>query len=107
MNYGVNYSNARLTLRASWHVRGRERGGRITGANLDPGTFNYVHPRQNLDVNAEYRLTRRLALFVNRCNVSGIAWRNEACGPATPAYVRGRQWVKYGTNALLGVKGSY
>ncbi len=107
MNYGATYSNPRLTLRANWHVRGRTRAGQITGANVDPGTYTYAHPRRNLDVNAEYRFTRRVALFVNLRNATSIAWRNEAYGPATPAYARGRQWVEYGTNALLGVKGSF
>jgi iron complex outermembrane receptor protein len=107
MNYGVTYSNSRLTLRANWNVRGRTRAGQITGANVDPGTYNYAHPRRNLDFNAEYRLTRRVALFANIRNVSSIAWRNEAYGPATPAYARGTRWVEYGPSALLGVKGSF
>lgn len=107
MNYGVTYSNPRLTVRANWHVRGRTRGGQITGANVDPGTFSYAHPRRNLDLNAEYRLTRRFALFVNLRNATGIAWRNEAYGPATPAYARGTSWTEYGPNVLFGVKGSF
>ncbi|WP_414664465.1 TonB-dependent receptor domain-containing protein [Horticoccus sp. 23ND18S-11] len=107
MNYGVTYSNARLTLRANWNVRGRTRAGQISGANVDPGTYTYAHPRRNLDFNAEFRLTRRLALFANIRNATSIAWRNEAYGPATPAYARGTRWVEYGPSALLGVKGSF
>jgi TonB-dependent receptor len=107
MNYGVTYSNSRLTLRANWNVRGRTRAGQITGANVDPGTYTYTHPRRNLDFNAEYRLTRRVGLFASIRNLTGIAWRNEAYGPATPAYARGTRRVEYGPNALLGVKGSF
>ena len=51
MNYGVTYSNPRLTLRANWNIRGRTRAGQITGANVEPGTYTYAHPRRNLDVN--------------------------------------------------------
>lgn len=107
MNYGVMYSNSRLTLRANWNVRGRTRSGQITGVNVDPGTYNYAHPRRNLDINAEYRLTRRISLFANIRNFTGIAWYNEAYGPATPAYARRTRWVEYGTNALCGIKGAF
>jgi len=107
MNYGVTYSNSRLTARANWNVRGRTRAGQITGANVDAGTYTYSAPRRNLDFNVEYRLTRRLSLFANIRNVTSIAWRNEAYGPATPAYARGTRYVEYGANALFGVKGSF
>ena len=107
MNYGVTYSNSRLTARANWNVRGRTRSGQITGASVDPGTYNYGHPRRNLDFNAEYRLTRRVSLFANIRNLTSIPWRNEAYGPATPAYARGIRWVEYGPSALFGMKGSF
>jgi outer membrane receptor protein involved in Fe transport len=107
MNFGVMCSNARLTLRANWNLRGRTRSGQLSGANVDPGTYNYGHPRRNVDFNSEYRLTRRVSLFANIRNLTGIPWYNEAYGPATPAYARRTRWVEYGSNALLGIKGSF
>ncbi|MSU51259.1 MAG: hypothetical protein EXS37_19595 [Opitutus sp.] len=107
MNYGVTFSNSRLTVRSNWNMRGRTRAGQITGANVDPGTYTYGHPRRLFDFNVEYRLTRRVSLFANIRDVMSIAWRNEAYGPATPAYARGTSWTEYGSNALFGVKGSF
>ena len=107
MNYGVTYSNSRLTMRLNWNQRGRTRGGRITGANVDEATYNFGSPRRNVDFNAEFRLTRRVSVFANVRNITNVPWRLEAYGPATPAYARGTSWIEYGPNALFGVKGSF
>lgn len=107
MNYGVTYSTSRLTARLNWNYRGRTRAGAISGTNVNPGTYNYNSPKLNLDVNAEFRLTRWLSLFANVRNVSNVPWRQEAYGPASPAYARGTRWIEYGPNALFGVKGSF
>ena len=107
MNYGVTYSNSRLTVRVNWNQRGRTRTGLISGANVDPATYNFGPPRRNVDFNAEYRVTRFVSLFTNIRNITNVPWRLEAYGPATPAYARGTRWIEYGPNALLGVKGSF
>jgi len=107
MNYGVNYSNSRLTARLNWNQRGRTRNGLITGANVDPATYSFGRPRKNLDFSAEFRMTRLVSLFANIRNITNVPWRNEAYGPATPAYARGTSWIEYGPNALFGVKGSF
>lgn len=107
MNYGVTYSTSRLTARLNWNYRGRTRAGAISGTNVDPGTYNYNSPKLNLDVNAEFRVTKWLSLFANVRNVNNVPWRQEAYGPNTPAYARGTRWIEYGPNALFGVKGSF
>ncbi len=107
MNYGVTYSNSRLTARLNWNQRGRTRQGQITGTNVDPATYNYTSPRLNVDFNAEFRLMRSLSLFANVRNLSNVPWRLEAYGPNTPAYARGTRWIEYGPNVLFGVKGSF
>jgi TonB-dependent receptor len=107
MNYGVTYSNSRLTVRVNWNQRGRDRNSQITGTNVDPATYNYESPRRNVDFNAEFRLTRYVALFANVRNITNVPWRLESYGPTTPAYARGTSWIEYGPNALFGVKGSF
>ncbi len=110
MNYGFTYSTARLTARANWNHLGRTPQGLIagiTGANVEPDTRNHRAPRTSLDVNFEFRLTRRFALFANLRNLTDVPWRFDAYGASTPAYARGTRWVQYGTNAMAGVKGSF
>lgn len=108
MNYGFTYSSRRLTARANWNHLGRTPLGLITaGTNVENGTRNYRSPRTSLDVNFEYRLTQRFALFANIRNLTNVPWRQDAYGASTPNYARGTRWVQYGANALAGIKGSF
>lgn len=107
MNYGFTYTTARLTTRANWNHLGRTPLGLITGTNVEEGTRNYRSPRTSLDVNFEFRLTARFALFANVRNLTNVPWRQDAYGAVTPDYARGTRWVQYGANAVAGIKGSF
>ncbi len=108
MNYGLTYSTARLTARANWNHLGRmPQGLRAIGANTEQETRNYRAPRTTLDINIEFRLTRRIAFFANVRNLTDVPWRYDAYGPNTPDYARSTRWAQYGANILVGVKGSF
>jgi iron complex outermembrane receptor protein len=106
-NWGLTLSRPRFTAKLNWNYRGRQRAGAVTGTNVPDGTYSYASPRLSTDVNLEVRLTRHATLFANVRNLMDIAWRNEIYGPATPTYARISNWVEYGPQVLMGIKGSF
>jgi len=107
INLGFSYNSARFTGRVAANLRGRERGARFTGAGSEPGTYQYKNPRDYLDVSAEYRFTRRLALFVSARDLLGIYNDFERYGPSTPEYARLLLRQDIGTLVNIGLKAQY
>jgi TonB-dependent receptor len=104
---GVVYDRGPINVRFNWTYQGRRRVAQITGASVGPGTFTYGSPRSLLDLNAEYRLTRNLALFGNLRNLTDEPEDFERWGPQTPAYARFRQSDRYGALWIFGIRGNF
>jgi iron complex outermembrane recepter protein len=106
-NWGVSLSRPAYVLRANWNYQGRRRLEAITGRSLEEGTFNWRQRRLNLDVQGEYKLTRRFTLFANLRNV-GVATEDfERTGPSTPAHAQFRERQDFGASWTLGLKGTF
>ena len=60
-----------------------------------------------LDVNAEYRFSRRIGLFTNIRNITNEGHRNGTWNSTTPAYARDDFQEEFGVNFSAGVKGSF
>jgi iron complex outermembrane recepter protein len=106
-NWGVSLSRPRYTVKLNWNLRGRQRLAAVTGANVPAGSYSYRSPRQTLDLNAEWRVTRSISLFANLRNITNVRWREETYGPDTPAYARYTNVFEYGAQGIFGVKGSF
>jgi len=106
-NWGVSLSRPRYTVKLNWNQRGRQRGAPVTGVNILPGTFAYVNPRLYLDGSLEWRATRRVAVFANVRNITGVYFQSEIYGPATPSYARKTAYDQYGAQGIFGIKGSF
>jgi iron complex outermembrane receptor protein len=83
-NFGVTFSRERLTVRIAVNQKGTVRQGQITGANREPGTFQYIRPRNSADFTAEYRLTRKFSVFVSGRNINEAVDDTVIYGPTTP-----------------------
>ena len=105
-NWGVSLDRPTFGVRLNWNYRGRQRQGAV-GAPAEPGTYNYMHPRLTLDVEADYRFSKRLGLFVGARNVTAEPFIVERYGPSTPPYARRFQRDDYGVAISLGVKGAF
>ena len=106
-NGGVSLSRPKFNLRANWNYQGRRRLEPITGRSLEPGTFNWRQKRLNLDLQGEYYLWRRFAVFANLRNV-GVATEDfERAGPSTPPVAQFRSREDYGASWTFGVKGTF
>ncbi len=107
-NWGVNFNRDRWTLRANWNYRSRQRRNAIAaGASIEPGTFVWWSKRLYVDLNAEYKLTRRLGLFAALRNIGDAPDDIEVHGPSTPAHAQFRQRTEFGSLWTFGLKGTF
>jgi len=107
-NWGVSVSRPKFTVRANWNYTGRKRLGPVAaGRSIAPGTFNWSSKRLVADLNADYRLTRRLTLFANLSNVFNDPVDNEIYGPATPESAQFRTRQNYGSLWTFGLRGNF
>lgn len=105
-NWGISLDRPKLSVRLNWNYRGRQRQGAVGGV-AEPGTFTYMHPRLTLDVEAEYRFSKRLGLFLGGRNITGEPFILERYAPNTPAYARRYQRDDYGIALSAGLKGTF
>lgn len=107
VNWGVSYSRQRFTVRLAANLRGLVKQAQVTGAGTEPGTFTYLLPRNSADLSAEYRVTRRVSVYVSGRNINEAIDDTVTYGPSTPRdrIIRGR--VHYGATWYVGVKGTF
>lgn len=107
INFGFSYSRTRFTGRVAVNLRGRERGAAFVGAGAEPGTYQYKNPRDYIDVSAEYRFTRHLALFASARDLLGVYNDFERYGPSTPKHARLLLRQDIGTLVNIGLKAQF
>lgn len=107
VNWGVTYSRQRFTARLAVNLRGLVKQGQIVNAGTEPGTFTYLLPRNSADLSVEYRLTRRVSVYVSGRNINEAVDDTVTYGPSTPRdrIIRGR--VHYGATWYVGMKGTF
>jgi hypothetical protein len=66
-----------------------------------------MNPRLTMDLDAEYRFTKAVGLFLGARNITGEPFVFECYGPNTPAYARRTERDDYGTAISVGLKGSF
>jgi TonB-dependent receptor len=107
-SWGISLVRERYNLRANWSYRSRSRRTAVTaGPGVEPGTFNWASQRLTYDLDAEYRLSRRFALFANLRNVGDATDDTELAGPSTPPAAQFRGRIDNGSLWTFGVKGTF
>ena len=106
-NWGISLTRERFNLRANWNYRGKQRVGAVTGAGIEPGVFNWWAKRLYIDLNGEFKLTRRFALFASLRNVGDATEDLKIFGPNTPAYATFRQREDFASLWTMGVKATF
>lgn len=108
LSWGLSLTRERYSLRANWNYRSLQRRAAIAAGNsIEPGTFTWWSKRLYLDLNGEYTLWKRVALFVSIRNFGDAPDDIKVYGPSTPAVARFRQRIEYGSLWSFGVKGSF
>jgi TonB-dependent receptor len=106
-SWGIKLTRPKLSLATSWNYRSDYlRSNVAAGRSIEPNTALYTHSSLILDVSAEYRLSRRYALYaaVRNWTDQPVPYRLERFGPGTPDYARLREWDKSGALLTLGLK---
>ena len=106
-NWGISLTRQKFNIRINENYRGIQRRGLVTGASIEPGTYNYRPKRLYIDVTGEYFLKRSLGLFFAFRNVGGATEDTKIYGPNTPAYAKFRQRDDYAALWTAGIKGSF
>jgi TonB-dependent receptor len=107
-NWGVSLSRPKFTVRANWNYRGRQRGNEVTGRSIESGTYNWNSKQLNVDLQADYTFTRRLALFAAIRNFGDSAPTDQKIfGPNTPSHANFRSREEVGALVTFGIKGAF
>ena len=106
-SWGVSLTRPRFNVRLNVSFRTDQRMGEITGAGIEPGTYNHVPSRNTVDVLGEYNLWRTVAVFANLRNVGDVPNETATSGPNTPGYAQLRQRERYGSLWTFGLKGTF
>mgnify|MGYP003350206858 CR=1 FL=1 len=106
-NWGVSLTRPSYNVRVNWNYRGASRNNLLTGASIEPGTFNWTSKRLYMDVVGEINLRHGMALFYNFRNIGDATEDVKIYGPNTPAVARFRQRTDYASLWTVGVKGTF
>jgi len=114
-NLSLSYNRSPIVLNMNLNYRGRQKGTSITspaaqtGAQYGVGTgfFEYYEPRFNLDLSAEYKLTKRFNIFAGVRNILNQEQVIQRYSQDSAAYSRGFRHEEFGVNYSLGVKGRF
>lgn len=107
-NWGVSLSREKFSVRMNWNYSGRKRLGPVAaGRGIEPGTFNWSSKRLVIDLNGEFKLTRRLTFFAAASNLHDDPIDFEVHGPSTPDEAQFRQRQNFGALWTLGIKGTF
>ncbi len=105
-NWGITFTRRPLVVMAKWNYRGLTRGTSIPAVGTLDG-YQWDGARTTLDVNVDYRLTPRLALFANARNALGNNPAAFRYGGETPDYAKQFRVQRHGGQYAFGVKGTF
>jgi len=107
-NWGVSLMRSKYNVRMRWSYTGHARRGPVAeGRGIAPGTYNWASKRMIVDLNGEYRLTPRLALFASLANLGDAPVDLQIYGSNTPEHAQFRQRQQWGAIWTFGIKGTF
>lgn len=108
-NISLSYNKSPVMLMLKLNYRGRQRLTAQTGGNFGAanGFYQYYSPRLNLDVNAEYMLTKKFSLFFNARNVTNVSQDLVVENGLNPSYSNSNRIEEYGVQMAVGLKGTF
>ena len=107
VNWGVSFSRPRFSAKLNWNLTGRRRNTPLTGVNVPPGVYSYTAERVQLDVSLEWRMHRRMSVYLTARNVANTPLKTEFYNDITPEYARLRQIDRFGAAYTFGMKGTF
>lgn len=108
-NFSISYSHKPWAVNLNLNYRGRQRNAKQTGGQYGStgGFYEYYRPRFNIDLSAEYKLSKRLGLFVAARNILNEPQILERYNPNSPGYSQVYRHEEFGINFSAGIKGTF
>jgi iron complex outermembrane receptor protein len=103
-NIGFTFSKKPVVLMVKWNYRGQQRQGTNTAT---PNAFDWYASRTYVDLNAEYQLSKRFAVFANARNITNKPQTWLRYSTATPLYAQLQRVEEFGIQWAIGVKGTF
>lgn len=104
-SWGISLTRQRFNIRANINYVAARRLGRVSGASIPEGTFNYNPSYAKIDLLGEYRLTRNLSVFATARDIEDTPDLGITIAPAEPARLRTSQ--KFGSFWTVGLRGIF
>lgn len=109
---GINFVRPRFYIKLSATYQGETRQTAVaaSAANGIPvGVFNYQGERLRVGLNAQYNLTKRLALFGSVTDINGPGFNivNTQYAPGMADYLHKRRRQELGSIITIGLKGEF
>jgi len=103
-NWGVTFARGPLDIKLKWNYRG--------GQQIEPLTppyegWFYFDSRTFLDLNIEYRFSRRLTAFLNGRNIRNKPQERLMMDGRLPVHAQHERREEFGVQWALGVKGTF
>jgi iron complex outermembrane receptor protein len=107
-NWGLSLNRSRFSGRLSWTYMEELRLSAVAqSATVPAETYNYRPARTTMDINAEYRLSRRFALYATCRNLTDEPLITARYASTTPEYARAVQVNRPGAFITFGIKGDF
>ncbi|MFO1451040.1 MAG: TonB-dependent receptor [Opitutaceae bacterium] len=114
-NFSISYNRSPIVLNVNFNYRGRQKGTTITAPAAQTGAqygtttgfFEYYEPRYNIDLSAEYKLSKRFNIFAGARNILNKEQVIQRFSADSARYAAGFRHEEFGVNYSLGVKGRF
>jgi TonB-dependent receptor len=106
-SWGIGLTRPRFSVKLNWHERALQRRELITGALVPAETYRWIVPYRTLDLNAEYRIARKMSLYAVVRNVTNAVRPDQLFNAQTPAHARQRGLSNMPVALTLGMKGEF
>jgi len=109
---GLNFVRPRFYVKLSFTFQGETRQTAVAASaanGIPAGVFNYQGERLRVGLNAQFSLTKQVALFGSMTDINGPGFNivNTQYGPGMADYVHKRRRQELGSIITIGLKGEF
>lgn len=109
---GLNFVRPRFYVKLSFTYQGETRQTAVAASaanGIPAGVFNYQGERLRVGLNAQYSLTKQVALFGSMTDINGPGFNivNTQYGPGMSDYLKKRRRQELGSIITIGLKGEF
>ena len=104
-NWGVSWNGQKFGAKVKWNYRGEQ--FRSPQSAYGTGGAEYYGDRLYLDLNFDYKFSKRLTVFMNARNVTNEPQIIQRYGDDTPSYAQDYQLEEFAVQYAIGIKGTF